>query len=142
MERSTEFASAGLAGLAGLQALWAAGSSWPLRDEATLSDAVIGHNQFPSAAACLAVAGALAAGSAFVAGWPAGAPQLQRTGAAVVLAVLSARGWLGLGGLTHLVSPGSRSERFRALDRRVCAPACLALAVLAGPAARRRQPTS
>ncbi|MGA2925061.1 MAG: DUF3995 domain-containing protein [Solirubrobacteraceae bacterium] len=142
MERSTEFASAGLAGLAGLHAVWAAGSSWPFRDKATLSDAVIGHDRFPSAAACLAVAGALAAGSAFVAGWPAGAPRLQRTGAAGVLAVLSVRSGLGLSGLTHLVSPGSCSERFRALDRRLYAPVCLALAVLAEPAARRRHPTS
>jgi len=69
MERHAELAAAGLAGLAGLHIAWAAGSSWPLRDRATLSEAVIGHGRFPSPVACLAVAGVLTTGSAFVAGW-------------------------------------------------------------------------
>jgi hypothetical protein len=139
MERCAELASAGLAGFAGLHIAWAAGSSWPLHDKTTLSDAVIGHDRFPSPAACLAVAGALSAGAAFVAGWPTDAERPQRIGAAGVVAVLSLRGALGLAGLTHLVSPGSASPRFLRLDRRVYAPICLTLAALALPAARQRQ---
>jgi hypothetical protein len=142
MERGAEFASAALAGLAGLHVAWAGGSSWPLPDTAALSDAVIGHDTLPSPAACLAVAGALAAGSAFVAGRPARSAGLQRLGAVGVVAVLSLRGALGLAGLTHLVSPGSSSPRFRALDRRIYAPLCLTLAALAAPAARRRHAPS
>jgi hypothetical protein len=65
MKRPATLAAAGLAGLAGLHVAWAAGSSWPLPDKAALSDAVIGRDTFPSAAACLIVAGALTAGSAF-----------------------------------------------------------------------------
>jgi hypothetical protein len=51
MEHRAEIASAGLARLAGLHVVWAAGSSWPLSDRATLSDAVIGQGEFPSPAA-------------------------------------------------------------------------------------------
>jgi hypothetical protein len=138
MEHRADFASAGLAGLAGLHVVWAAGSSWPVPDKETLSDAVIGHERFPSPTACLAVAGVLAIGSAFLAGWPSQVPRLQRMGALGVVAVLSLRGGLGLTGLTHIVSPGSSSSRFRALDRRLYAPLCLMLAALAVPAARRR----
>jgi hypothetical protein len=111
-------------------------------DRATLSDAVIGHQEFPSPAASLTVAGALAAGSAFVAGRPARARRLHRAGAAGVVAVLSVRGGLGLAGLTHLVSPGSSSPRFRGLDRRLYSPLCLTLAALAAPAARRHRPVN
>ena len=85
MERHSVVASAGLAGLAGLHVIWAAGASWPLPDNASLSDAVIGHDRFPSPAACLAVAGALAVGSAFVAGVPAQPDRLRRIGAAGVV---------------------------------------------------------
>jgi hypothetical protein len=58
MERRAQVASARLVGLAGLHLAWAAGSSWPSSDRATLSDAVIGHHERPSPAAALAVAGA------------------------------------------------------------------------------------
>ncbi len=138
MGRRAYMASAGLAGLAGLHVAWAAGSSWPLPDEAALADAVIGHDRVPSPAASLLVAGALAAGSAVVAGRPARARRVQRIGATGVVAVLSMRGALGVAGLTHLVSPGSSSPRFLRLDRRVYAPLCLTLAALAAPAAQRR----
>jgi hypothetical protein len=142
MRRRAELASAGLAGLAALHVAWAAGSSWPPHDTAKLSDAVVGHDRFPPSAPSLAVAGGLSAASAFVAGWPADAQHLQRIGAAGVVAVLSLRGALGLAGLTHLVSPGSSSPRFRRLDRRLYAPLCLTLAALALPAARQPQPQS
>src|ERR1035438_10659876 len=106
----------------------AAGSSGPLPDKASLSDAVIGHDRFPSPAACLAVAGALAVGSGFVAGLPTQADRLQRLGATGVVGVLATRGILGLAGLTRLISPGSSDRKFRRLDRRVYAPLCLTLA--------------
>jgi hypothetical protein len=138
MERHSMVASAGLAGLAGLHVVWAAGASWPLPDTASLADAVIGHDKFPSPAACLAVAGALAVGSALVAGLPTQHDRLQRIGATGVVGVLATRGIFGLAGLTQLISRGSSSLRFRRLDRRVYAPLCLTLAALAAPAARRR----
>src|SRR4051812_9160844 len=97
------------------------------------------RDSFPSPAASLAVGGALAVGSALVAGWPERPEWLQRVGAAGVVAVLSVRGGLGLAGLTHLISPGSSSARFRGLDRRLYSPLCLTLAALAAPAARRHR---
>jgi hypothetical protein len=140
MVRGVELASVGLAGLAVLHVSWAAGSSSPLPDKATLSDAVIGHDRFPTPGGCLAVAGSLSVASAVLAGWPARHERLQRAGALAVVAGLSLRGVLGLAGLTYLVSPGSSSPRFRALDRRLYAPVCLTLAGLAAPAARRHRP--
>ena len=128
-----QVASAALAGLAGLHLLWATGSAWPLSDRAVLSDAVYGQDTFPSAAACVATAAALTTGSAFVAGWPNRARRIQRAGA---VGALSLRGILGMVGRTELVSPGSSSPRFRALDRSCYSPLCLTLAALAAPAAR------
>ena len=127
-------ASVGLVGLAGLHVIWAAGASWPLPDTASLSDAVIGHDKFPSSTACLTVAGALAIGSAFVAGLPAHPDWLQRIGATGVAGVLATRGVLGVAGMTRLISQGSSSLRFRQLDRRLYSPLCLTLAALAAPA--------
>ena len=43
--------------------------------------------------------------------------------------VLGLRGGLGLFGKTDLVSPGSNSERFLRLDRRIYAPLCIALSL-------------
>jgi hypothetical protein len=42
------------------------------------------------------------------------------------------------GGRTDLLSPGATSARFRAKDRRLYSPLCLALAALSVPAARGR----
>jgi hypothetical protein len=50
--------------------------------------------------------------------------------------VLSVRGVLGVAGRTDLVSPGSSSPRFRALDRKLYSPLYLTIAALAAPAAR------
>jgi hypothetical protein len=44
MDWRTVVASTGFSGLAGLHVMWASGSSWPLPDKASLSDAVIGHD--------------------------------------------------------------------------------------------------
>ena len=56
--------------------------------------------------------------------------------AGIVAAVLGVRGCLGLVGRTDVVAPGSTSAAFRARDRRLYSPLCLALAVGARPAWR------
>jgi hypothetical protein len=123
-------ASGGLLAAAALHAAWGAGRSWPFRDRAALADAVVGTAEVPSPAACFAVSGALTAAGALVAGWPAGHPGLRRAGVGAVATVLAGRGALGLAGQTRLVSPGSVSDRFESLDRRVYSPICLTLAAL------------
>jgi hypothetical protein len=134
--RPQHVAAGGLGAVAALHALWATGSTWPLGGRAELADAVRGTRTAPSAGACLAVAGALAAAAGVVAGRPRGHPRLQRAGAVTVSAALAVRGALGLAGRTHIVAPGATSARFRSLDRRLYAPLCLALAALSAPAAR------
>ncbi len=54
-----------------------------------------------------------------------------------VVTTLTARGLAGLAFHAGLLSTGSASQRFRRLDLRFYSPLCLALAVLAAPAARR-----
>ena len=57
-----------------------AGSAWPLPDRDALADAVIGAAEVPSAAACFAVSGALAAAGTLVAGRPGGKhPVIRRS---------------------------------------------------------------
>ena len=133
---STRTAAGVLLALGGLHAVWATGSRWPLPDHDRFADAIAGRptGRTPGPVACLAVAGLLGAASALVAGRPRSAPGLSRLGSAGVVTVLTARGSLGLAGRTDLVAPGSSSERFRELDRRIYGPVCLALAVLAAPA--------
>ena len=48
--------------------------------------------------------------------------------------MLADRGALGLAGRTDVLSPGSVSDNFRRLDRRVYSPLCLTLAALSLPA--------
>ena len=107
-----------------------------MSDRKELADAVAGRedSEPPSPSACLAVTGLLATAAALVAGHPRRAPALSRIGSAGVVAVLTTRGTLGLAGHTDIVSPGSVSERFRGLDRRLYSPLCLTLAALALPA--------
>lgn len=123
-------ASAGLFIAAALHAAWGAGTAWPFPDRAALADAVIGAAEVPGRGPCFAVSGALGAAGALTAGWPARYPGLRRAGIGTVAAVLAGRGFLGLAGLTPLVSPVSHSARFTRLDRRVYSPLCLALASL------------
>lgn len=142
MLQPEDFASASLAALAGLHLLWATGSPWPLADRATLSDAVVGQDAFPPPAACVKVATALATGSVLVAGWPHQAPRIRRAGVLGVVGVLSLRGALGIAGRTDVVSPGSSSPRFRALDRKLYSPISLTIAALAVSAARPSRATA
>ena len=133
---STRLASTSLLAIAGLHVNWATGSTWPLPDRAALADEVAGRADAdpPSAAACLVVAGLLTAAAGFVAGRPHGTPGLSRLGSAVVVTTLATRGGLGMAGRTDILAAGSVSERFKARDRRVYSPLCLALAALSLPA--------
>jgi hypothetical protein len=117
-----------LAAVAGLHLLWARGSSFPFSNRDDLAQSVVGSNNVPSAAACVAVSGALLSAAVLVAGTPPLPPMLRRLGVVGVTTTLATRGALGLAGRTDLVSPGSLSARFRRLDRRVFSPLCLALA--------------
>lgn len=138
---ATSAAASGLGALAALHVAWATGSAWPLGDRAELADAVIGRRggAVPSPAACLAVAGALTTAAGLVGGRPRSAPRLRRLGVRAVAGTLLTRGGLGVVGRTDLLSPGSSSARFRALDRRLYSPLCLALAALTLPAVRARR---
>jgi Protein of unknown function (DUF3995) len=135
--RATNRVTAGtLLGVAALHLAWAGGSSFPFHDREDLADSVVGTQTVPRPAACYAVAGALAAASAIVAGLPAGRPAIRRLGVLGVVAILGVRGVLGLARRTNLVSPGSTSPRFRQLDRRFYSPLCLTLALGAWSARR------
>jgi Protein of unknown function (DUF3995) len=117
--------------LAAVHANWATGSAWPAHDRAALARAVIGAENLPGTAACIAVASLLALASALVAGWPRDGSQLQRAGAAGVAFVLLARGAAGLSG----VMPQERSPIFKRWNRRAYSPLCLALGALAATGA-------
>ena len=126
-------ASGAFTALGALHVLWATGSSWPAADAGTISGRS-GARASPGPVACLAVAGLLGTAAALVTGHPRERPALARVGSAGVTATFALRGVLGLAGRTDLVSPGSTSERFRALDRRYYGPLCLGLAALSAPA--------
>jgi hypothetical protein len=126
---------------AGLHVAWGRGSSFPFSTRDELADAVVGTPRVPGPAACHAVAGALAAAAALVEGAPAPTSHLRRIGLLGVAGLLALRGGLGLAGHTDLLAPGSVSERFRRLDRRVYAPLCLALSTGAWAAFRRAGPS-
>jgi len=79
--------------------------------------------------ACFAVAGALATGTALVANVIPMPPPIRRLSLLGMAAVFGVRGALGFSGKTALVSPGSDSEKFVRLDRRIYAPICLGLSV-------------
>ncbi|PFG36463.1 uncharacterized protein DUF3995 [Flavimobilis soli] len=125
-----------LGGLAALHALWATGSTFPLRDGDEFVETVIGTDggRVPGAGACLAVAGALsaAAGAALVRGTRSPADAGSTLARLASLGVRGAAAALGARGLAGLVasSTGLRpaSERFRSLDLAVYSPLCLALA--------------
>jgi hypothetical protein len=131
-------AATGLAAVSAAHVVWAAGSAWPLGDRAALAGAVVGRRdgEMPSSGACLLVAGLLALSACSMGGEAGSGPPGRAALARVTVAVLVLRGAVGLAGRTDLLSPGSSSPRFRALDRRLYSPACLALAGLALPAAR------
>jgi hypothetical protein len=116
-----------LAALSALHLAWGLGASIPFRSRDELADAVVGTAAVPPPIACFAVASALAAGAALAGNMAPVAPGVRRSALVVMACVFGLRGTLGLIGRTELVSPGSNSERFRRLDRRLYAPLCLAL---------------
>ena len=129
MRLSPRLTSFALVALAILHFSWGKGSTFPFRDREKLADAVIGSSRVPPPRACFAVAGALTGGAALVANvFPAPVP-VRRIDIVIMAAVFGSRGALGLAGTTALVSPGSDSDTFLRLDRRVYSPLCLALAV-------------
>jgi hypothetical protein len=135
--RPNHISAGALLGIAALHAGWARGAAFPFEDRAALAGHGTGRADPPGPAACSAVAVLLTASAALVAGWPRGALVVQRAGATTVTVVLGLRGCLGLLGRTGLVAPGSVSPEFRARDRRLYSPLCLAIAAGAAP----RRPT-
>ena len=134
-----------LAAVSALHVAWGFGASFPFRSRDELADAVVGTADVPPPVACFAVAVALATGATLVAGVVPLAPRLRRRAIVTMACVLGVRGALGLLGRTQVVAPGSHSERFIRLDRRMYAPLCLALALgcvvsLVKPGSRRHRP--
>jgi hypothetical protein len=121
--------SATLLAIAGLHVMWGRGSTFPFADRDQLNDTVVGRTATPSPAACYGVAGLLTAAGALVAGLPTRQGWIRRTGVKTVAIVLGSRAALGFAGKTDVVSPGSVSPKFTAMDKRVLSPLCLALAV-------------
>ncbi len=122
--------------LSALHLAWGLGASIPFRSRDELADAVVGTTAVPPPIACFVVAGALATGAALAANVSPVAPVVRRSALSVMAGVFAVRGALGLLGKTELVAPGSNSERFLRLDRRVYAPLCLALSLGALAASR------
>jgi hypothetical protein len=138
IDRPPRFAALGLCALSGLHCVWATGSPWPCRTREALSEKVVGRRSGPppSPVACLAAAALLATAAGLVDGHPHRRPALSRLGSAGVVAVLTVRGAFGIAGRTDLLVPGSTSPAFRARDRRIYSPVCLALAALSTPSLR------
>ena len=116
-----------LAALAVLHLAWGLGSAFPFRSRRELAEAVVGSSRVPPPAACFAVAGALATGTALVANLLPLPPPVRRASLFGMAAVFGVRSALGFSGMTALISPGSDSKKFIDLDRRVFAPICLGL---------------
>jgi hypothetical protein len=121
--------STALAGLGALHVAWSFGSAFPFATRDELADAVVGTRAVPPPGACRAVAVALFTAGGLVADLPIAPRALRRIGRAGVATVLGVRGVAGLCARTDLLSPGSTSPRFRALDRQIYAPLCLVLAL-------------
>lgn len=114
--------------VAGLHVMWALGSSFPFRSRNELADSVIGTNEVPSSAACLAVASALFISATVVAGVVPIPVRIRTFVLRIIVAILATRGVAGALGRTSLLSPGSDSLAFKRLDKRIYAPLCLWLA--------------
>ncbi len=121
--------AAGLAILAGLHAAWGAGSSFPLRDRASLADTIAGTDDVPGPAECAAVAGLIATAAVLVADLAPIPESVRRVGVLGVAFTLGLRGGTGLTGRTGLLVPWTPAARFVRLDRRYYGPLCLTLAL-------------
>jgi Protein of unknown function (DUF3995) len=127
-----------LAGAGVLHVVWGRGATFPYRTRERLNDSLVGRDATPSPAACYAVAGALVAAAAIVGRAVNGGGRVVHVGSGLVAAVLSVRAAFGLAGRTDVLVPGSESDRFRELDRRVLSPLCLSLGAGAACAALSR----
>lgn len=127
--------AAALASIAALHAAWGLGSSWPMATRAELAEVAAGNDLVPDPAACFAVAGALTAAAALVAG-AGGDSFIGRSGRWTVAAVLAGRAAVGGAGAARLLGMPPPSERFRRLDNKWYRPLCLALAASSARAAR------
>jgi hypothetical protein len=129
MRIAARLTGAVLAALAVLHLAWGVGSAFPFRSRRDLADAVVGSSRVPPPTACIAVAAALATGTALVVNVIPLPPPVRRASLVGMAAIFGARSALGFSGKTALVSPGSDSERFIRLDQRIYAPICLGLSV-------------
>jgi len=118
-----------MAALVALHVAWGLGSAFPFRTRRELADSVVGSSLVPPPMACFAVAGALATGTVLVANVIPIPQPMRRISLVGMAAVFGFRGALGFTGKTALVLPGSDSERFVRLDRRIYAPICLGLSI-------------
>jgi Protein of unknown function (DUF3995) len=121
--------SAVLIGIGALHFAWGRGSTFPFSDREQLNDTVVGQETTPSPTMCYAMAGLLTTAGALVAGVPSRRSWIRRAGVVVVAVVLLVRSALGFAGKTELVSPGSVSDKFKEMDKRVYSPLCLTLAL-------------
>ncbi len=128
-------AAAGLMGVSAVHALWAAGSTWPARDDRALAELVVGSETMPPRAASAAVALGAAAAALCVAG--VGGTRRPATGARLLIGA-GLLGRAAVGGVVAarmlgLPEPGTR---FRAADARLYRPLCAVLGVAALLSAR------
>lgn len=131
-----EITAVTLAALGALHVAWGRGSTFPFPTRHDLNDAVIGRQAAPSAPSCYGVAAALTVAAVSINRASHRHDAWARFAAAGVAIVLTTRAVLGFAGRTDLAVPGSTSNRFRRLDRRLYSPLCLGLAAGAAHAAR------
>lgn len=130
-----------LAAIAIVHASWGFGSSFPAADRDSLALLAIGQRQVPDAAACFAVAFAVAAMAALPSvalGWvelPRPFVQLAKLGCWAGAAIFAARGVAGYLPAFDRIFP---LEPFHTMNRVAYSPLCLLLAALFVVVARAR----
>jgi hypothetical protein len=117
-----------LLAIAGLHVMWGLGSAFPFRSREQLADSVVGRSEVPPLGACMAVASALALAAVLVTGVVPLPRRLRTIALRTVASILVTRGVAGAVGQTAALSPGSDSDTFQRLDKKIYAPLCLWLA--------------
>ncbi len=128
---------AGLTGVGALHAAWAAGSSWPAKNDRELARAVAGDKRMPAPEPTAGIAAAALVGGA-IAGGATGEgalPVALRRGAGLVLL---ARGALGGNAALALLGRPEGGKRFVELDNRYYRPLCAVLGIALLIGARNR----
>lgn len=129
---AADAAAVGLLAVAAIHAAWGLGSTFPARDAAHLSAAVISTGRLPGRAACFAVSGLLASAAGAVtlrvrpsaSRVPFALTDITVKAAAVALSIRAVAGWLRSGILRRTPMP------YRRLDVAGYSPLCQALAAL------------